>query len=69
VPLDSIRVQGSAVSFRLFGDPFIVTGQVTDGEMSGTVEAATPFCQCTEPFMTGTWTATRVEIASAAGRL
>ena len=67
VPLDSIRVQGTAVSFKLLGEPFRVTGQVTDEEMSGTVEAATPFCQCTEPFMSGTWTATRLEVASASG--
>ena len=66
--LDSITVQGSAVSFRLLDEPFIATGQITDGEMSGTVQAATPFCQCTEPFMSGTWTASRIDVASAAGR-
>jgi hypothetical protein len=66
--LDSIRVNGSAVSFRLLGEPFLVTGEVTDGQMSGTVQAATPFCQCTEPFLTGTWTATRVDVAAATGR-
>lgn len=69
VALDSIRVNGSTVSFRLLGEPFAVTGEVTDGQMSGTLEAATPFCQCSEPFLTGTWTATRVAVATAAGRL
>jgi hypothetical protein len=68
VALDSISVQGSAVSFRLSDEPFIATGQVTDGEMSGTVQAPKPFCQCTEPYMSGTWTAIRMDVASAAGR-
>lgn len=67
--LDSITVEGTTVSFRLRDEPFMATGQVTDGEMSGTVQAATPFCQCTEPFMSGTWTARRVDATSASGRL
>ena len=69
VALDSITVEGTAVSFRLLDEPFIATGQVTVGEMSGTVQAATPFCQCTEPFMSETWTARRVDATSAGGRL
>ena len=68
VALDSIRVGDASVSFKLLGEPFRVTGEVAEDQMSGTVEAATPFCQCTEPFLTGTWTAHRVDATTAAAR-
>lgn len=69
VALDPVIVQGDSVTFSLAGESFTATGQVSDGQMSGTVEAATPFCQCTEPFLSGTWTATFLEPANTSGRL
>jgi hypothetical protein len=57
--LDQITVHGDSVAFALADEPFAARGTVTTGQMGGTVEAATPFCQCTDPSLHGTWTGIR----------
>jgi hypothetical protein len=57
--LGSITVRGDSVAFVLAGQAFAARGLVTSDEMAGTVQVATPFCQCSEQFLRGTWTAIR----------
>jgi hypothetical protein len=63
--LDSIVVRGDSVSFRLEGAEFVAQGTLSGGNLAGTLEVARPFCQCTDPVLTGTWTASRVQPSSA----
>lgn len=67
--LDTITVKRDSVTFSLAGEPFTAKGVITDDQMTGTVQAATPFCQCTDPFLSGTWTATRAGVSTTSQRL
>jgi hypothetical protein len=57
--LEDITVEGDSIAFALADATFLVRGTFTASGMAGTVQVATPFCQCTQQYQTGTWTATR----------
>lgn len=57
--LDNIRVSGDSISFVLVGDQMALRGTITSDRMEGVMAVVGPFCQCTDPTQTGTWSATR----------
>jgi hypothetical protein len=59
--LDDIRVRDDSVAFVLANQPFSARGRIAGDSMGGQVQVPTPFCQCNSQYITGTWTATRLD--------
>jgi hypothetical protein len=57
--LDGIRVKEDSIAFTLADEPFSAWGRISGDSMGGQVQIPTPFCQCTDPYISGTWTAIR----------
>jgi len=59
--LNDVRVKDDSIAFGLADEPFSAQGRVAGDSMGGQVQVITPFCQCTDQYITGTWTAIRQE--------
>jgi hypothetical protein len=57
--LTDLRVNDDSIAFALADQPLSAWGRISGDSMGGQVRTPTPFCQCTDPYITGTWTAIR----------
>jgi hypothetical protein len=59
--LDDIRVKDDSIAFVLADEPFSARGRIASDSMGGQLEVTTPFCQCTDQYISGTWTVIRLD--------
>src|SRR5690348_16566370 len=54
--VNHVVVDGDSIAFALTSGSFTASGRISGETMSGQIQIPTPSCQCSDPYIRGTWT-------------